>query len=102
MCPVRPAPKAVIRAPAQTFETPKELLGIVAGEPLAVERFEQLDDVGDREHRCRLRPHGRRRPASTPAGPTVGRLRAVRVRERQDGSSTTLLLVAGGRERNYG
>ena len=31
----------------------------------------------------------------------VGRLRAVRVREHQDGSSITLLLVAGGIERNY-
>ena len=44
--------ECVARTAARTFETPKELLGIVAGEQHAVERFEQLDDVGDRE-RCR-------------------------------------------------
>ena len=111
MCPVRPAPKAVIRAATHRADLrdAEELLGIVAG-------------VSSSRSSCSsyLMASGiassQRSPASTAAAcepmagiasqhasrADVGRLRVVRVRERQDGSSTTLLLVAGGRERNYG
>ena len=89
------------RTAARTFETPKELLGIVAGEQLAVELFEQLDGVGDRKHGCRLQTHGRHRLASTPAGPTLADSAPFAFESARMAPSITLLLVAGGRERNY-
>ncbi len=78
--------------------------GVDALEERRVARWRRGSRAASAGQRARLPPAN-----PWPASPhqhasraDVGRLRVVRVRERQDGSSTTLLLVAGGRERNYG
>ena len=77
-------------------------------EQLAVELFELLDGVGDREqpaqaseHRCRLRTHGRHRQPARQSGRRWATAPFAFESARMV-PSTTLLLVAGGRERNYG
>ena len=65
-CPVRPAPNAVISCVGAHLRDAEELLDVAAGEPLAVQRRELADGVGDGEqppgrggHRgvpCRLQP----------------------------------------------
>ena len=72
----------------------EEPLEIAAREELTVEPFELLDGVGDREHCCRLRTHGRHRQSGRrwPAAPFA--FESARMIP-----STTLLLVAGRRQR---
>ena len=85
----------------RTFETPKELLGIVAGEQLAVELVEQLDGVGwiastaaACEPMAGIAPPARKPGRRWPAAPFA--FESARMVP-----STTLLFVVGRRQRSY-
>ena len=98
--------ECVARTAARTFETPKELLGIVAGEQLAVELFEQLDGVGGiASTAAACEPMAGIAPLARQPGPTLADsvpFAPFAFESARMAPQLHYYSWRGGRERNYG